>query len=218
MDPTQYTLTFRNQTDSVWTMAVFATLANSSFQTVAWLLCRAPHSGFGRVRFTTDDAVAIAELIDDVFFATQILPAESGSSWDVIFEDGVKQLVPGSGTASPGRILITNRSGQRVNAGVGMSLSPMVYSKDLLSGASAIFTVPMTLSVSIFKTLELGEIISVAQMAVPQQPLNFPSGITNGIATATLDGTTLQLTIDYPSLLLEEEERERRRDDDFPPL
>lgn len=194
-----FTLQFSNQTDDVYTLALFAELDDAAQVAVAWLTHRTPPSGAALLQWTIRWNVGIAQCERGKFYGAHALPAEPGQGWVVICENGVPRLVSDSHDPPPNQIAIANRSGLRVNAGVGMSGGPMAYVANLLSGASAHFYVPMRIAVALFTDIEPGEVVTPLKMVAGPSLVEFPTGITDGIVTASLDGDRVGLELTFDS-------------------
>jgi hypothetical protein len=160
----------------------------------------APSGGVTGVRFNVTYNVSIANYGQEggigVYEASQLLPAELGTAWQVVFEDGVQQLKPAGRAPLPQQILITNVSNHSVNPGIGMSGSPSVYKRNVTIGAAAEFQVTPTFYVGLFNNLVLGEVIS-SNVIVGPKVLHYPAGETQATVTADLDGKNIILSITY---------------------
>ncbi len=191
---------FSNQTTKTWTMCVYQTLPDSiGLDSVAWKQTTVPHSGFSGVTWDETYNVAIANYQQTggigVYTAAQTLSTELGTSWDIVFKDGVQQLVS-SGTTTPGQIIINNKSNELANPGIGMSGQGSVYKNNALSGSSAQFKVTPTYWVGLFNSLQLGEVISSNVIVGPFQ-LTYNQGMTRAIVTATESGSSINVDIKY---------------------
>jgi hypothetical protein len=196
-----YSVNFSNQTDRVWTMAVYQTIPNSiGLESVSWQQSTAPRGGFTGVKWQVNYNVALADYSQDggkgVYTASQVLTATLGSVWNIIFDQNVQQLVPGSGTAQPNQILINNQSNRIANPGIGMSGQGSVYKRDMQGGASAQFEVTPTYFVGLFNDVQRGEVIS-SNVIVGPLTLQYPTGFTSATLTATLDGANIILDLSY---------------------
>jgi hypothetical protein len=144
--------------------------------------------------------VALADYSQDggkgVYTASQILGADLGTVWDVVFQDNVQQLVPSSGPVQPDQILINNKSSRIANPGIGMSGAGSVFKRNVNGGASAQFEVTPTYFVGLFNDVERGEVISSNDIVGPLT-LQYPSGFTSATLTATLDGSNVVLDLTY---------------------
>lgn len=200
-----YYVDFQNNTDRVWTMAVYQTLPSSvGLDSVSWLQASAPQGGTTGVQFDLTYNVALANYSSDggrgVYKASQTLPADLGTAWEVVYEDGVQQLKSAGAAPLPQQIVINNTSNKTANPGIGMSGSPSVYKRNVNSGAGAQFQVTPTYYVGLFNDVKKGEVIS-SNVIVGPKKLQYPSGETTATVTADLDGASIILRIDYGSTL-----------------
>ena len=198
---TSYYVDFNNDTKQTWTMAVYQTLPSSiGLESVSWKQTTVPQSGASGVTWDIFYNVAIANYQQiggiGVYKASQTLTTELGTSWDCIFKDNVQQLVPGSGSVPPDSVLITNKSANLANLGIGMSGQGSVFKKGVVSGASAQFQVTPTYWVGLFNSLVLGEVISSNVVVGPLQ-LSYPSGQNLATVNAYMDGNTIKLNVTY---------------------
>ncbi|MCU1349757.1 MAG: hypothetical protein JWO56_2787, partial [Acidobacteria bacterium] len=196
-----YFVDFQNNTDRVWTMAVYQTLPNSTgLDSVSWLQASAAKGGNTGVQFDITYNVALANYSQangrGVYKASQNLPAELGSAWEVVIEAGVQQLKPAGQSNLPQQILITNNSNKAANPGIGMSGSASVYKNNVNGGAAAQFQVTPSYYVGLFNDVKKGEVIA-SNVIVGPKNIKYPSGETSATVTADLDGSTLVLRIDY---------------------
>jgi len=198
-----YYVDFQNNTDRVWTMAVYQTLPNSTgLDSVSWLQASAATGGSTGVQFDLTYNVALANYSQDdgrgVYKGTQILPADLGTAWEIVFDQGVQQLKPAGSAPLPQQILINNNSNKIANPGIGMSGSGSVYKRNVNSGAAAQFQVTPSYYVGLFNDVKKGEVIS-SNVIVGPKNLKYPSGETQATVTADLDGANIILRIDYGS-------------------
>jgi len=197
----KYFMDFINKTDRVWTMSMYQTLPSSTgLDSVSWLQAAAPPGGSTGVEFEIKYNVAVANYAQDngigVYKASQILDADLGTSWEIVFEDGVQQLKAVGTAPQKDQLLITNKSGRIANPGIGMSGSGAVFKNGVNSGAAAQFQVTPTYYIGLFNNVVKGEVIS-SNVIVGPKKIVYPSGETRGTATATLDGSTIVLSVSY---------------------
>ena len=196
-----YFANFQNNTDRTWAMAVYQTLPNSiGLDSVSWQQTTVPQSGYSGVSWEVFYNAAIANYAQTggigVYTASQILDADLGTAWDIVFEDNVQQLKAAGSAPEPSQILINNESGIVANPGIGMSGAGSVYKQDVLSGSSAQFEVTPTYWAGLFNDVVLGEVISSNVIVGPVQ-LQYPSGTNDATITADLDGDNIVLTVSY---------------------
>lgn len=196
-----YYVDFQNNTDRVWTMAVYQTLPQSTgLDSVSWLQASAAQGGNTGVQFDLTYNVALANYSQDggrgVYKASQTLGADLGTAWEIVMEDGVQQLKPAGQADLPQQILIRNTSNKNANPGIGMSGSGSVFKRNVNSGAAAQFQVTPSYYVGLFNDVKKGEVIS-SNVIVGPKNIKYPSGETLATVTADLDGSTIILRIDY---------------------
>ena len=152
------------------------------------------------MKFDLTYNVALANYSQDggrgVYKASQTLPAELGTAWEIVYEDGVQQLKQAGQAVLSQQIIITNKSDKIANPGIGMSGSPSVYKQNVNGGANAQFLVTPSYYVGLFNDVQKGEVIS-SNVVVGPKSLNYPSGETVATVTANLDGSNIVLSIDY---------------------
>lgn len=212
---TTYYADFVNDTDRTWTMAVYQTLPTSiGLESVSWQQTTVPQSGESGVSWEVTYDVVIANLVQiggkGVYKASQTLPATLGSSWQIVFRDGVQQLVPGATPVAGDQILISNDSGFSANPGIGMSGEGAVYQPDTLSGSDAQFLVEPSYYVGLFNDVQLGEVISSNVVVGPLQ-LQYPDGLNLATLTAKLNGQNIVLTLTYGAAFTTSLERVEKR-------
>jgi hypothetical protein len=181
-------------------MSVYQELPNSiGLDSVSWQQSTAPPGGFTGVQWNVSYNVALADYSQDggkgVYTSSQILTANLGTAWNVIFDQSVQQLVP-AGNAQPGQIIINNQSNRIANPGIGMSGQGSVFKRGVQSGASAQFEVTPTYFVGLFNDVERGEVIS-SNVIVGPLTITYPTGFTTAQLTATLDGHSIVLDLSY---------------------
>jgi hypothetical protein len=175
---------FSNQTSRTWTMCVYQTLPDSiGLDSVSWKQTTVPQSGFSGVTWEETYNVALAQYRQNggkgVYTASQTLAADLGSAWDIVFKEGVQQLVR-NGTTAPGQIIINNKAGDLANPGFGMSGQGSLYKRDTLSGSSAQFKVTIS-----------------SNVVVGPFQLTYDGGKTRATVTATESGGSLKVDINY---------------------
>jgi hypothetical protein len=198
----QYTVNFKNNTESVWTMGLYQLIpSNADLDSVSWLQTTAPPYGNGSPPVSWDSTYDVVlgsysqqECID-CYHVSQIFQCELGTSWDIIFKDNVKQLVQ-SGVVRSDHLVINNKSGLVASPGVGMSGCASVYGNNVLSGASTLFVASPSYWVGLFNKLSPGDVIADNMVAGPLQ-LNFSTNITQALLTANTDGQVLGLDLSY---------------------
>lgn len=196
-----YYVDFQNNTDRVWTMAVYQTLPQSTgLDSVSWLQASAAQGGNTGVQFDLTYNVALANYSQDggrgVYKASQTLGADLGTAWEIVMEDGVQQLKAAGQADLPQQILIRNTSNKIANPGIGMSGSGSVFKRNVNSGAAAQFQVTPSYYVGLFNDVKKGEVIS-SNVIVGPKNIKYPSGETTATVTADLDGSNIILRIDY---------------------
>lgn len=201
-----YYVDFNNRTTETWTMAVYQELPNSiGLDSVSWKQSTAPRGGSTGVSWSEYFNVAIADYRQTggigVYKASQTLDADLGTAWDIVFQDGVQQLIE-TGTTTAGQILITNKSNLLANPGIGMSGQGSVFKREMVSGASAQFSVKPTYYVGLFNKVQLGEVIS-SNVIVGPLKIVFPAGQNLATLDATMDGANINLKLSYSNAGLE---------------
>jgi len=194
-----------NNTDQTWTFGVYQTIPDMSvnkLENVSWLQSSVPKGGNSGVSFQVNYNVLVANYVQSggkgVYKASQTLSANLGTNWDVVYQEGVQQLVMGSGPPPPAdSIFISNKSGLQASPGIGMSGRGSVYKNNIYSGSQALFQVTPTYYVAVFNSIVLGQVISSAVSVGDPIPIVFNAP--SNIATATLDlvGNTLKLKVTY---------------------
>src|SRR5947209_1720515 len=179
----RYTVNFKNNTDSVWTMSVYQLIpSNTHLDSVSWLQATAPPYGNGTPPVSWDITYNVVlgsyswQEDTDCYSVSQIFPCDTGTTWDIIFKDNVKQLVQ-SGVVKSDHIVINNKSGLLANPGVGMSGYASVYSNNVLSGVSTLFVASPSYWVGLFNEVSPGDVIADNIVPGPLQ-LNFPTNLT----------------------------------------
>ncbi len=199
----KYYVNFQNDSDRTWTMAVYQKLPGSvGLDTVAWKKTAVPPSGYSGVTWNLIYNVAIADYRQlaplGVYTASQVLETSLGTEWDIVFDQGVQQLVPvGTLDGELGdHILINNRSGLTANPGIGMSGRGAAFKRDVLSNASAQFKVTPVYYAALFRNVELGEVIS-SNVEVGPIKLTFNAGANVANICATRHGDAIELESSY---------------------
>ncbi len=211
----QYFCNFRNETTQTWAMAVYQTLPNSvGLDSVSWKQTTVPQSGYSGVSWEVDYNVAIADYQQTggigVYTASQTLDTLLGKEWNCVYKDNVQQLESAGNAPQGNQILINNLSDRLANLGIGMSGQGSVYKQDVLSGATAQFTVTPTYWAGLFNQVVLGEVIS-SNVTVGPLELVFPGGLNAATLIATLDGSTINLKVEYGSQIVTDMETVKRR-------
>ncbi|NEP76398.1 MAG: hypothetical protein F6K25_32605 [Okeania sp. SIO2G4] len=197
-----YYVDFENQTDRVWTMAVYQKIPSSiGLDSVAWKKTIVPPDGESGVEWEITYLVALANYKQSggigVYKSSQKKKNISlGTQWKVVFKEGVQQLVPDGNAGSGDLIVINNDSNKFADIGVGMSGEASLYKKDVVSGSGAQFQITPTYYVGLFNDLELGTVIS-SNVVVGPLELKFPGGDNKAILKAYMDGQTIKLDLDY---------------------
>ena len=160
----RYFVTFINQTgeERPWTMGVYQTLPNSvGLDSVSWKQTTVPRGGRSSVFWDITYDVALANYQQrggkGIFESTQVLPTDLGKYWDIVFQDGVQQLIPGKPpegmTIDPQQIVIKNKSNLPANPGIGVSGTGSVFKKNVLNTGNAQFKVTPTYWAGLFTDL-----------------------------------------------------------------
>ncbi|WP_437923040.1 hypothetical protein WMF37_28900 [Sorangium sp. So ce291] len=202
MTMSNYYVDFNNNTLQTWTMGVYQVLPDSpGLDSVSWKQSTAPTQGSTGVSWSISYNAALADYQQaggiGVYKASQVLAAELGTSWDIVFEDNVQQLIK-SGTTTAGQILINNRSNRLANPGIGMDGQGSVYKNGVASGASGQFVVTPTYWAGLFNQVELGEVISSNVIVGPFE-VTYPSGMNVATLDARMDGESIVVDISYSS-------------------
>lgn len=198
---TTYFVDFNNNTNETWTLAVYQELPISlGLESVAWKSSAAPKKGQTGVKWQIDYLVALGNYAQDrgigVYKATQLLPAELGTTWEVVYEDGVQQLKRTGKPADSKQIIIKNNSSRKANPGIGMDGSAAVYKRDVVGTSEAQFLVTPTYYFGLFNKVELGEVIS-SNVIVGPKKLTFEGGQNVATVTADMKGEDLALNVEY---------------------
>jgi hypothetical protein len=198
-----YYVNFSNQTQQTWTMGVYQTLPDSiGLDSVSWQQTTVPQNGYSGVLWTVSYNVCIANYVQQggigVYTASQTLPAMLGTSWNIVFTEGVQQLQANGSAPQGNQIIINNGSNSYANPGIGMSGQGSVFQNDVASGAAAQFTVTPTYYVGLFNHVQLGEVISTNVTVGPLE-LQFPTGQNTALLTASMDGDNIVTSISYSS-------------------
>ena len=192
---------FDNQTKETYTMAVYQELPSSvGLDSVSWKQSTAPQGGRTGVNWSLDFNVAIADYKQTgglgVYKASQTLAADLGTKWQIVFKDGVQQLIRVGNADQANQIIIANRSNQLANPGIGMSGEGSVFKQAVPSGAGAQFVVTPTYFVGLFNKVELGEVIS-SNVIVGPLKIVFPSGMNAVTLKASMSGANINLDLSY---------------------
>ena len=203
IDPPTYYIDFNNRTDRVWNMGVYLTLpAPGGQENVIWRRTIAPPGGVTGVEWKVSYDVALSDYLQvgalGVYKSYQLTEnIEPGTKWKVVFEENVQRLKP-LGATSAGYIYIKNESGRLANPGIGMSGQPAVYRRDVLSGLGVNFRIEPTYYVFLFDELSEGKVLTSSMLSNSLE-VSFPENMNKAILTATIDGETLKLDLEYSS-------------------
>lgn len=203
-------ITFDNQTDRVWTMVVYQTLPRSTdLDSVSWQQVTVANSGGGTVSWTNTLNAVIAGYTatggTQLYKASQLLDATSGSAWKIVFESGIQQLQPDGRAPLATQIQIANVSGRLANPGLGMAGKGAVYQQGLPSGLKVLFETSPLFWVALFESIQPGEVITrgsdrkmsfLTTMAGPWA-LKYPPGQNSATLKAWIEGSSFQASLDY---------------------
>ena len=198
---TTYYCDFENKTNQTWTMAVYQELPSSvGLDSVSWKQTTVPQSGNSGVNWDIFYNVAMANYTQNggigVYKSNQVLPADLGTAWNIVFKDSVQQLEPAGGASQANQIEVYNKSNLLANPGIGMSGEGSVFKNSVLSGASAQFTVTPKYYVGLFNQLQIGEVIS-SNVVVGPLELVYPTGNNKATLTASISGNNIELSLAY---------------------
>ena len=196
-----YYCNFDNQTNDTWSMAVYQTLPNSiGLDSVSWKQTTAPKGGRTGVNWEIAYDVALADYQQEggigVYTANQVLSANLGTAWNIVFKDNVQQLEAAGQAPSESQIIIHNKSNRLANPGIGMSGAGSVFKRNVNSGADAQFEVTPTYWIGLFNNVVLGEVIS-SNVIVGPFKLQYPSGFNSATLSAWLDGANIMTKLTY---------------------
>ena len=201
------TVTFANQTTSTtWTLVIYLTLPGQSFDSVCWKQTTAPPSGNGEpLSWNTEDLdAAIGSHTAGVIYATrQALPAKLGSMWTIVAAGDAVQLRANGSAMLPTQIQILNDTGQMANPGLGVDGTAALFSRDLLSGVSAVFDGIPEYWVAVCDTAVPGQLITTSANVAPAttaligpEPLDFSQGTTAAVSISQV-GERQKLAVTY---------------------
>jgi rhizosphere induced protein len=198
-------VTFVNDTDSVWIMAVFQILPFASgLDSVSWKQVTVAGHGSNSVSWTgaTNAVIATYDAAKRLYKPTQTCGAAVGSAWKIIYESGIQQLRENGQAPISTQIQISNESGLLANPGFGMDNSGAVYQRDLRSGTAVTFDTPPAFKVGLFSAIQQGEVIQrintkALGVTAGPWPLEFPTGKDNATLTAWIDGESLRTSLIY---------------------
>jgi hypothetical protein len=202
----QYYVDFNNQLPNTWTMAVYQTLPDLvDLDSVSWKQTTVPPTNMGGVSWTTNYNVCIADYQQirgiGVYTNSEILPAQLGTAWQVVWKDNIQQLVQVTAeNVPPNFVVISNASNKLANLGIGMSGSATAFKRNVPGGVSVPFEVMPTYYVGLFYKLILGEVIE-SIVAIGPFELKFPNGTNKATLAAALDNSTVTVQISYSSEL-----------------
>jgi hypothetical protein len=197
----RYSIAFRNETDRVFTMGVYQTLSGAvHVDSVSWLQVTVAPGAERAVEWFPPYDVVLGRYDQQgnraIYEPVQLLPAEPGTAWEVVFENGVQQLRP-AGQARGGRIALTNRSERAADVGIGQSNHASVYRRSLNSGATTDFAVSSaSIYVGLFTNLSAGEIIANNVVAGPEA-VSFGRTETQATLTASVRNQSIVLQLVY---------------------
>ncbi len=195
---TDYSIDFINDTPSTWTFSVYQTLpASPGLKSVSWKQTTVPKGGESGVQWSIEYLVAILNYKQTngkgVYKASQKLGTQLGAAWNAVYQDGTQQLAE-AGNASPGQVIINNKSGQLADLGIGMDGDVALVQPAVFSGAAANFEVEPTYWVAMYKDIVKGEVISGAQFAGPLK-VKFLNGATTLTYRCWLEGDVLNFAL-----------------------
>ena len=196
-----YFVDFENDSDHVWTMALFQTYPDSvGLESVAWLQARAANGGESGVKWDVDYQAMLADYAQSdgrgVYKASQKKTTLLGKKWKVTYENGLQQLFEDGSADRPDQIVIANQSGERANLGIGMSGNGAVFKRNVYSGAGAQFIVKPTYWLGLFNDVVRGEVISSNVVVGPKQ-LVFEDGKNAATVVAYIKGDSIAMDIKY---------------------
>jgi hypothetical protein len=215
----ELTVTLRNDTSSVWTLAVFLSIPTAASQlSVAWMLT-SPVAGSGTGYTSwTPDAPAVCLGLPALSSGTQVYrqtlarAAAANQGWTVTSSSGAFLLTQTGSSVTPGQIQIANASGQLVNAALGFSGTAAIYAPSLPSGLTAGFIPSPQYWMILAQSIQAGQVVAngsygssslsrsqshIAGIFSQPQQLIFPSRQPNALVTASIDGGSLSTTITY---------------------
>lgn len=202
---TNYSVTFINNTPSVWTMGVYQTLPGSpGLDSVSWLQTTSPPQGTSTVEWQVNYNVANGQYTQEGGIgvyppdSTQIESAQLGTTWSIVWDGNVQTLTPTGQAPQADQIIITNNSEHVANPGIGMNGSASLYQNQVYSGASAEFIVQPVYWVALFDSLILGEVIS-SNVTVGPQKLIFVAPQNAATVTASIQGQNINMDVTYSS-------------------
>jgi rhizosphere induced protein len=192
------TVTFANQTTSTtWTLVIYLTLPGQSFDSVCWKQTTAPPSGSGGpLSWCTEDlnaAIGCYHTTDMIYTTRQARLAKPGSMWKIVADGDAAQLQANGSAMLPTQIQILNDTGQMANPGLGVDGTGALFSRDLLSGVSAVFDGVPEYRVVVCDTAVPGQLITTSAISA-----NVALATTELIAPMLLDfsqGTTATVSI-----------------------
>lgn len=190
---TTYQVNFANETPNTWTLCVYQTLPDSvGLDSVSWKQTRVPRNGESGVQWDIQYLACIANYKQTggkgVYKASQKMGTELGIQWVCDYKEGVQQLSQ-SGTTTAGQLLITNKSLELANLGIGVDGDIALVKRDVYSGNNAQFVVKPKYYVALFSDLTQGEVISGNQIHGPLE-IVFSGGQTVKNYVAKIEGST----------------------------
>jgi rhizosphere induced protein len=201
-----YSISMQNDLPQTWTFGVFQTYPNTAgIDSVAWKQQVLASTEKGSVSWQPSSNACIASYSQikgiGVYSSDQIIPAQPGSAWKVVLQNGHQQLQQDTSTPTgPDQILISNESGQIANPGIGMSGIATAYMKELYSGVDVIFNLPSTYWVALFRQVAAGDAISDLSSTTPLL-ISFPGGLYSADVQAYLDGGAVLMSVQYTQMI-----------------
>jgi hypothetical protein len=223
---TNFSATLVNQTDSVWTLAVFITIPNAAgMLSVAWQVSPAV-APTGNDGVTWNDGANVCIGTSTTTSGVQVFkqnlsqPAAADQWWAVTSNSGALTLTLTQNAPTPGQIQVTNSSTQVTNVALGYSGSAAVYAPNLLiNAATGFIPIPQYWALITQSVPKPGQVVAYATTPSPSQParrtanvqqgtgqflppkaLNFPANQTAATVTLKLDGSSLNASIVYAPL------------------
>lgn len=203
-------ITFNNQTDRTWTMAIYQTLPKSTnLDSVSWQQVTVAESGVNSISWANTFNAVIASYTDSegkqLYKAFQLPAASPGSAWKIVMKGGILQLQADGSAPLSTQIQIANVSGQLANPGLGMDGKGAVYQQGLFSGLSVLFETSPLLWVGLFDLISPGEVITgglnrkVSFMTTMAGPwaLKYPAGQNGATLKAWIENSSLQTSLEY---------------------
>lgn len=190
---TTYQVNFANETPDTWTLCVYQTMPDSvGLDSLSWKQTTVPTSGDSGVEWNIQYLACLANYKQiggkGVYKASQKLNTELGIQWVCDYKDNVQQLSQ-SGTTTAGQLLITNKSLELANLGIGVDGDIALVKKNVYSGNNAQFVVKPKYYVALFSKLTQGEVISGNEIHGPLE-IVFSGGQTVKNYVAKIEGSS----------------------------